>query len=350
MEPNKQIPPRFSIPLSLSRIDWFAWLPSRGNVVFTLVVMIAMFWAQSANALPWMSQTAAPGTSTGTWPYQGRLATSAGAPITNTVPMIFRLYDADSGTTPLWEEQWTGPNSVQVSDGLFNVMLGSLIPIPQSVISGNGSLWLGITAGTDDEMAPRVQLGSVPFAVQALTVPDGSITTKKFAPGALSSGVPVGTVISWWRASADAPLPSGEWAIADGSTVTDTDSPLNGKTLPNLTNRFVMGVAAADIGVAGGANSLDLSHSHILPAHTHTVVGETGEVAGFWDGGYYTAAGDGRRFADLVYGGDNKAWYYRHNHSLNLTSSSWSGNTNSVALTIDNRPAYVGLIYIIKIK
>jgi hypothetical protein len=41
--------------------------------------------------------------------------------------------------------------------------------------------------GTDDEMSPRVQLGSVPFAVQALTVPDGSVTTAKIADGAVTS-------------------------------------------------------------------------------------------------------------------------------------------------------------------
>ncbi|MBK6432750.1 hypothetical protein [Candidatus Amarolinea dominans] len=35
-------------------------------------------------------------------------------------------------------------------------------------------------------MAPRVQLGSVPFAVQALTVPDGSVTTAKIADQAVT--------------------------------------------------------------------------------------------------------------------------------------------------------------------
>ncbi|MFZ1465765.1 MAG: hypothetical protein WAV60_17095, partial [Anaerolineae bacterium] len=50
------------------------------------------------------------------------------------------------------------------------------------------TLWLGITVGTDDEMAPRVQLGSVPFAVQALTVPDGSVTTGKIADQAVTTG------------------------------------------------------------------------------------------------------------------------------------------------------------------
>ncbi len=170
----------------LKRIHWRAWLPSRGNVLFTLVIIFAMFWAQSARALPWMEQPAV-ATSTGSWPYQGRLADSAGTPITATVPMIFRLYNAPgSGATPLWEEQWTGPNSVQVSDGLFNVMLGSLTAIPQSIVNGNNSLWLGITAGTDNEMTPRVQLGSVPFAAQALTVPDGSIGTAKLANGSVT--------------------------------------------------------------------------------------------------------------------------------------------------------------------
>jgi hypothetical protein len=182
MEPRKQL--NFSIPLP--KINWQAWLPSRGNVLFTLLVVFTLFWAQSAGALPWSAPAAAT-TSTGTWPYQGRLADSAGNPITATVPMIFRLYNAPgTGATPLWEEQWTGPNSVLVSDGLFNVMLGSLTPIPQSVITGNGTLWLGITAGTDSEMTPRVQLGSVPYAVQALTVPDGSIGTAKLANGSVT--------------------------------------------------------------------------------------------------------------------------------------------------------------------
>jgi hypothetical protein len=75
---------------------------------------------------------------------------------------------------------------VRVSDGLFNVMLGSLTTIPSSLVTSHSSLFLGITVGTDDEMSPRVQLGSVPFAVQALTVPDGSVTTAKIADRAVT--------------------------------------------------------------------------------------------------------------------------------------------------------------------
>jgi len=161
-------------------VIWRKWLPSRGNVLFTLLVIGLFFWAQNAGAISIGAPMAAP-TSTAGIPYQGRLADKSGAPLTQTVNIIFRLYSVASGGSPLWEEQWTGSNSVQVSDGLFNVMLGSLAPIAQSVITGNSNLFLGITVGTDSEMSPRVQLGSVPFATQALTVPDKSITKAKLA-------------------------------------------------------------------------------------------------------------------------------------------------------------------------
>ena len=64
---------------------------------------------------------------------------------------------------------------------------GSIDNTLASAIEGYDELYLGITVGTDSEMAPRVQLGSVPFSMQAMTVPDGSITTAKIAHGAVTS-------------------------------------------------------------------------------------------------------------------------------------------------------------------
>jgi hypothetical protein len=170
-----------AVPAPGKKQWWNGLLPNAGSAIFTLLVATSLLWAQSAGAIMLGAPTSA-GTSTGTVAYQGRLANTGGAPLTGTYTMIFRLYAASAGGVPLWTEQWTGANSVQVSDGLFNVMLGSLTPIPQAVMTGNSNLFLGITVGTDSEMAPRVQLGSVPFAVQALTVPDGSITAAKLAP------------------------------------------------------------------------------------------------------------------------------------------------------------------------
>ena len=167
-------------------IWWFDWeidwrrlarwlLPTPGNILFTLLVVVGLIWTNSVGALP-LRAPAATSTSTGTIAYQGRLADADGTPLTGIYGMIFRLYDVAAGSGPLWEEQWTGSNSVEVSDGLFNVMLGSIDNTLAESIEGYDQLYLGITVGTDDEMAPRVQLGSVPFAVQATTLADGAKT------------------------------------------------------------------------------------------------------------------------------------------------------------------------------
>ena len=143
-----------------------AWLPSRGNVLFTLLVVVSLVWATKAGAVS-LGAPARTGVSNSTIAYQGRLADSSGSPLNGTYAMVFRFYSSSTGGSALWEEDWTGANSVQVSNGLFNVMLGSLNAIPQSLISGNDGLWLGVTVGTDSEMTPRVQIGSVPYAFRA---------------------------------------------------------------------------------------------------------------------------------------------------------------------------------------
>jgi hypothetical protein len=155
-------------------------LPNPG----TLVLMVVLALAMPSLAAPHFAPEA---TSTSTISYQGRLADSAGNPLTGMYNLEFRIYDVPTGGAPLWEEFWTGGNSVAVSDGLFNVMLGSINTTLASAIEGHDELYLGITVGTDSEMVPRVQLGSVPFSMQAMTVPDGSITTAKIADGAVTA-------------------------------------------------------------------------------------------------------------------------------------------------------------------
>ena len=156
------------------------WMPNPG----TLVLVLALLFAVPALA----RNAAAPAASSVTTiPYQGRLADINGNPVTDRVNMEFRLYDVPTGGTPLWEEFWTGGNAVNVSDGLFSVMLGSINTNLAQTVQGHDTLYLGITVGTDSEMSPRVQLGSVPFSVWSLTVADGSITAAKIAAGAVGS-------------------------------------------------------------------------------------------------------------------------------------------------------------------
>jgi hypothetical protein len=93
--------------------------------------------------------------------YQGRLTDDAGNPITGTRDMTFAIYDAEIGGTQFWSESQTG---VQITDGLFNVILGSLTPI--SNIPGGPDCYLEISiAGAP--VTPRIQLVSVLYALKA---------------------------------------------------------------------------------------------------------------------------------------------------------------------------------------
>ncbi len=208
------------------------WLPTLGNVVFTLFVVIVIITAQTTGTFILFAAPNATTTSTGTIAYQGRLADAGGSPLTDTVNMTFRLYAAAAGGAPLWEEQWTGANSVQVSDGLFNVMLGSVNSIGQAVITSNNNLFLGITVGTDSEMSPRVQLGSVPFATQALTVPDGSITTAKLMDLAVTANkVASGQFLRLVNSSSDYKIQFGALTVATAVEQSGTGMYYGGTTL-----------------------------------------------------------------------------------------------------------------------
>lgn len=110
--------------------------------------------------------------------YQGTLMDTSSSPLAGIFEMTFRIYSVPSGGTPLWEEIRSGANAVPVENGLFNVMLGSLIPIPDNVWESS-DLFLGVKIGTDSELTPRDKLSGVPFAQIALTVPDGSISIEK---------------------------------------------------------------------------------------------------------------------------------------------------------------------------
>jgi Collagen triple helix repeat (20 copies) len=116
--------------------------------------------------------------------YQGRLATNVGAPLTQTgLPVVFRLYSQASGGTALYIEM----QSVDVVDGLFSTAIGQVTPLPQSLFDSQGTLYLGVTLGTDQEAQPRTRLVSVPFALRARSsaqaddVPDKDITPRSIS-------------------------------------------------------------------------------------------------------------------------------------------------------------------------
>ncbi len=117
--------------------------------------------------------------------HQGQLLDASDNPINGTVSMEFRVYDASTGGTLLWSESHP---SVSVSDGLFNVLLGSSVALsadlfaspPSGGLPPVGERYLEVVVA-GQAITPRVRLVSVPYASTAIRV-DGDLQT---GPGEL---------------------------------------------------------------------------------------------------------------------------------------------------------------------
>jgi len=97
--------------------------------------------------------------------YQGYLTDNQGDPITQeNIQMVFTIYDASVGGTFDWREtHW-----VDVSNGLFDVILGTISDIEPAWL--DGYRYLGISVDSDPEMDPRQLLVSVPYALWSDTL------------------------------------------------------------------------------------------------------------------------------------------------------------------------------------
>src|SRR3990167_9180077 len=79
--------------------------------------------------------------------YQGFL-TEAGNPVTGTRDMTFRVFAAPTGGIELFTEVHAGADTVTVTDGNFNVLVGELTAggIASSVFDGNDR-YMEVTVG-----------------------------------------------------------------------------------------------------------------------------------------------------------------------------------------------------------
>jgi hypothetical protein len=95
--------------------------------------------------------------------YQGMLTGSDGkTPVTDgPYNLTFKIYGSESGMDSLWRENHP---TVQVTNGLFNVILGSVTSLN---LAFDTDYWLGIRVGSDDELSPRIRLTSVGYAYRA---------------------------------------------------------------------------------------------------------------------------------------------------------------------------------------
>lgn len=104
--------------------------------------------------------------------YQGLLTDASGQPLnTDGILITFRIWSDPISTDPAnlkWQEQQT----VRVVDGLFNVILGDIFEINDTVFASSNS-FLGIQIAGDVEGFPRTRLVSVGYSTRVETL-DGA--------------------------------------------------------------------------------------------------------------------------------------------------------------------------------
>jgi hypothetical protein len=109
--------------------------------------------------------------------YQGKLTNSSNVAVADGLYDVeFKLYTQPTGGVAIWTETNSGANKVQVTNGLFSVMMGSTTPF--TGVDFNQTLYLGVKIEADSEMTPRKVIGAVPAAFVADTL-DG-ISSNQF--------------------------------------------------------------------------------------------------------------------------------------------------------------------------
>ncbi|MGB2768989.1 MAG: hypothetical protein WBC88_04615, partial [Candidatus Zixiibacteriota bacterium] len=127
---------------------------ARKSFVFLTVGMLVFFFASVASADVPDSIN-----------YQGKLTTASGGCLNDTVQMTFTIYADELGISDEWSETQT---QVEVKEGIFNVLLGSVNPLPASIFDGSAK-HLSVQVESDPEMRPLKPMVSVAYAFHSAT-------------------------------------------------------------------------------------------------------------------------------------------------------------------------------------
>ncbi len=221
--------------------------------------------------------------------YQGVLTDASGAPMSGPHILAFRIYDVETGGAALWSEA----HSVDLTTGLFNVVLGRTTPVK---LPFDKRYWLGITIDTGAELSPRVAFTSSAYSLNARAVADSVVTGKKIARGQVVRGlngltddvtITAGDNVTVTQQGKNIKISStataGDGNTLDeaydeggkgaGRTITADSGPVNieGKDGLTVTGKVGIGTASpkSALDVAGAINQSATDPSTILFHHTN---------------------------------------------------------------------------------
>ena len=167
--------------------------------------------------------------------YQGRLTTSAGVSINDTVTVLFSIYAASTGGSALWSASYTVSADV---NGVFTQELG---PILASVFDGN-KRYIALKARTDNEMTPRQLLTSAPYAYYATAVGPNSVGTATIIDGSVANADLAANAVT---AAKIADEPGIAWGYSSGYiTLTLSDIVLDSAIITVPSAGYIVTIAS----------------------------------------------------------------------------------------------------------
>jgi hypothetical protein len=111
----------------------------------------------------------------------------SGGCTTCTRSVTFRIYDAETGGVPLWNEM----QPVLLDSSLFNVMLGSVTPLG---LAFDRQYWIGVSVEGGAEMLPRIALSTAPYSMTAQSAQSVGAGAGTSIVTALNDGTTTGTI------------------------------------------------------------------------------------------------------------------------------------------------------------
>ncbi len=135
--------------------------------------------------------------------YQGVVTDASGTPINGAHHLLFRIYASSDAPSALWSEKQA---NTQITNGLFNVILGTVTPLPDTLFASGADRWMGIGVDSDAELTPRMRITSVPWSFKA---------------GIADSALNVSPTVAGWQVSGD-----DEHSTVSGNVGVGTSSPL----------------------------------------------------------------------------------------------------------------------------
>ena len=116
--------------------------------------------------------------------YQGRLSAPDGTPKNGSFTMVFSFYDAEDGGDALPSgTPWSETQTVTVTDGVFNVLLGSVTALPATLFEGGPSDSAGplrfLHVVVDGEtLAPRRRVASAAYAISGGSASGSDVSVR----------------------------------------------------------------------------------------------------------------------------------------------------------------------------